>query len=464
MWHADLISEDRIATRGVGSGANSGAPKQAGGACLAHAWARRCACCMVVGFAVTAACSGTAGADVPTDDELRAQGDLMAMFAAQTRSNYERIRTWSGRYDLVDRVLCRELTFKRKADLGKDVDVTDAGPGESVIKGSFIVRRRLRVEFDIDVPGNKLRTSCSQDGMTVIEAADDGDDTEIAVEALPIDSVSIVTPEHYLHTRADAIQPADSDKPDDIRVIRGVVRDPPEVSEAFNKYSSVVDPRIWFGCGGRSFYNNFEVLAGALAKGQDVMLRIKKDTNPANESIYLVDKESFVGSVNGPRMLESYRIDAKVGFHPIEVSEVYPDGTTRTRIRWEYKKVNGVFVPETYVVRKFGTQGDIQFERRAVLANCAINDDIPSDVFTYKGLGVEDGARVADRILGKDGTLLDGKPVLVDKFGTVPSKAASFASARTILVSVNIGILCLVVLWFVNRKARKRRCSESVSP
>jgi len=94
---------------------------------------------------------------------------------------------------------------------------------------------------------------------------------------------------------------------------------------------------------------------------------------------------------------------ANAGYNIISSERICADGKLMQKKSTEYQKINGVYVPikdaeDTYdYSRDFSLQGHTE----RVFKNVRINDAIPTETFTYNNLGLENGDKFEDKIVGK---------------------------------------------------------------
>jgi hypothetical protein len=91
------------------------------------------------------------------------------------------------------------------------------------------------------------------------------------------------------------------------------------------------------------------------------------------------------------KTLEIY-YDSKVGFNPVECDARFCNGYTITQKRWEWQEQDGIFIPKRYDWNCADRTQLITYE----LVESKLNQTIPDEKFTYKGLDVSEGDLIFD--------------------------------------------------------------------
>ena len=389
--------------------------------------------------------------------------DVSSMLASQMRSNFEKIRTWSGKYEYQDSSLMkRELVEKLVEDSPED------SPWKRLKLGRENVPALMRIEvgrivFAIDVESDSFSTAFEvhERRLRDLETLESVESPETGFFQR-----SVVTPEHYLsfeprisHGRFQDIPP--------VGPPRGAAafRDP--VSKAANQtWAIVVDPRDFFGTAeDQKFWDVLEILADAISPGgtseenqEAVAAAITLRTGETDNAVHY--HLEFAGKWEGQDQGKiEWFLNDQAGFNVTEVYNRDPSGQIVSHMALDYQLKDGIFVP-AFVSYAITTEDRkrYRFQRILQLKECVLNEPIDPSQFTYTGLGLKDGDRILDRIEGASFVMEDGVPVKLAEFGQKLEEPAEMGGigplTRLIYVALSVVVLVAVILILRVRRAR----------
>lgn len=403
----------------------------------------------------TAAPGKTPSPDTPRDWRQATPDqtiEILNMLAAQTRGNYEAMRTWRGSYSVHSRtqLSAAQAASELKGNLKKSVD----SPYSKDIS--------FNLEFSIDLRADKIYRRKSQSKLNWIEAKS-GRSLSIP-GIISMNESSVVTAEEYLHFAPDLKHgtfQAVSGHPQ-ARNRRAAFRDPPHDAEGQHR-GDLLDPRLFFGLNPRQKIWEFlemhlRVLRGEHGPELKTKFEERNQVYQAllgNEPWYRLDLR--MTAPDGTTDVAGIAFRANAGFYPVEDSlwKGARGQTLQRRTQWRYTQAGGVYVPAHVVESIYDAQG-LRHERESDLTNCAINEPIDSAQFTYAALGVTDGDLIMDRIDGVCYIEERGKPKKLAKFGEKYDPESELRAGRWLRWSALgagvIGLTILVLVMYIRRR------------
>jgi hypothetical protein len=106
-----------------------------------------------------------------------------------------------------------------------------------------------------------------------------------------------------------------------------------------------------------------------------------------------------------------------VGYNPVIWFSSWekPDGRLADRTEWQWKLVDGAYVPAA-IKHMAHEDGAPETQRDATLEDCVLNQPLDPHQFDYEGLGLKDGDMINDHIDRVYYTLKNGKLVKLGDF------------------------------------------------
>jgi hypothetical protein len=377
------------------------------------------------------------------------------MLAAQMRGNYERIRTWQGRYAVHKRV------YGSAAKFG---DALAAGKVQTRPDSRYVDDLEYTMDFAIDMSSGSIFRSKDSSKLTFLE-----EKTGKRFQFPNVgsrDERSVVTPEHYLHFTGQV--GGKFRGIDDPRAMnrRAAFRDPLKMAER-QHFADLVDPRLLLSeSGDRMFWDvlEFRIKAGRGEIDPKSKMKFERGTHLYQA---MLDGKTWYRTVlelHGPGDSVGFTeivFDPRVCFCPSQTAkwEGKIGGELRFSMTWTYAESGGVFVPEKVSQRGY-EGGQVQYDRDLRLDRNKINEPLAPGQFSYEGLGMKDGDLVMDRIDGVCSILEGGKPQKIANIDEkyLPEESLRAARRRRWLAwGVGSGILAVVlaVAWLRYRKPRK---------
>ncbi len=354
--------------------------------------------------------------DVKPEERLQ----IVERLADQSKGNYEKIKTWKGTYSYIlrqhlDAGFVGQLLAGAQRPAGKAAPVGEAK--------ALIQEFDAAQTFAIDVKANAIYRDVETARMRFFET---GIDKEVTVPNVgPNDHRWIVTPEAYFVFRPKE-RATSSFLPDhpEAKQKRRVERFP--VREAPMREGGELDPRDFFNLGpGSSFWTGMELYAkayrGELGPQQkdavERRLNISAAEGPGGR--WYRDQMAF-DNPGGPMLWMTTLWSPQAGYNPVSTSMALekPDGKIQSKIEWQWKLYDGVYVPSTIDESLFQAPGGgLSRERRATLKECTLNGPLGDHQFDERGMGLADGDIILNHLERVAYIFKDGEPKKLANFG-----------------------------------------------
>jgi RNA polymerase sigma factor (sigma-70 family) len=365
--------------------------------------------------------------DVAPADRLR----IIERLAAQSRGNYEKIKTWRGVYDYVLRENLEEK-FVAQVLAGAFALASKSAPQGRT--GPLLQEFESVLTFAIDIHKDSIYRDIETKRMRFLKT---GTDEEIKVPNVgPPDHRSIVTPESYFyfHPKDRATTAFLPDHPD-AQWKRRVERFP--VHEAQMREGGAPDPRAFFKFDpGNSFWTGMELYAKALRGelGADQKqttedgLRIAQSDGPGGR--WYQDQMGFTNPA-GPMLWVTTLWSPLAGYNPVRmvVAHDKPDGKLESKIEWQWKAVDDIYIPSSIKELAYrSADGGLSKQQETRLKEYVLNRPLGLHQFDERGLGLNDGDLVLNHLERVAYIIKGGEPVRLAKFG---ERSVLHATTRT---------------------------------
>gem|GEM_PF-2856769 len=381
---------------------------------------------------------------------------ILALINDHMQSNYARIQTWKGVYRV--RTIEGQAPAFLKESFGDRLasrDVSKVG-----LESSFHLR------FAIDLPGQRIYRAKKTDLMYWRDLK--SDEQFHIPDTGPSDENSFVAGEEYVHFDPVAVWPEFTyllNNPDAQRK-RAAFREPAEAGKR-KHYADMLDPRDFFSYSQgvpvwgllSSFLDaHHGKLGGETKRIAEQTLKVF-DAEVGDDKIYRLDSEARSSRPDIPVFYTSWVFDGKAGFHP--TGFVTREGTDKKmqEIQWRWKTVDGIFLPEAVLESFTATfSQSMQLWRESELVECSANVPLDADQFTLRGLGLEEGELVIDKIDRAVNIFRDGKTVRLGAFGdqyvAAPPQTLRQSPTRMILIGLNLLLFIGALYWVIRRRKR----------
>jgi hypothetical protein len=377
---------------------------------------------------------------VPVDAKQRLE--VLKFLAAENEANFRKIRTWRGHIRLEDAV-----------DLGDS-------PGESNGAAADAAERPAppampaSIDFVANLASHSLYTSYVREPAGEREPG-----THLFAQR------SVVTPVHFLHLDPNG----NVGKLEEQATVPGLpvigrvaYREETHHAERLMSYSSVVDPQRFFWSSPLPTYEALRGYATRLEETGDFPVTIAK-LEGDGPAVYFVTVGSGMhghGSNRKPARVVTQRLEGSAAFNVTSRVQASGDGQTLEEAEVEYARVDGVFVPTTYHLRKFHRHGGVQLERKFVFVDQEVNKPVEPSTFTFAHLGLQDGERVVDKLEGglriyKKGHLIDPNAPSGAATNSKRRQGAPFSAATSRFPLIILALVGVIVVMSLYRRRRK---------
>lgn len=317
--------------------------------------------------------------------------DILTMISEKTHSNYERIKTWQGEIDATVNAICEGLAAKRILQNKRSC----AGKNAEVVRE----HRRSKIEFVADCEQNFFYAKKTRQNPRQYIDVKTG--KILCERSVPWYQASIGTPEYQINCRPDS-------KRGDSIATRKAIKKAAERNCA-SCSSDVFDPREFFLAIGplwETFPRMIKIINEHGEYGIDgYTLKVEERTDERITEYRI----QIPGRVSPEQYLFITMIfSSEKEFNIISLETTRTDGKLFQRKTWEYELVDGAYLPSKTTKQDFtGENAKLTYKRECIFRNLQINHSIPPETFTYKNLGLKNGDKFIDKILGREYTYQD---------------------------------------------------------
>ena len=313
---------------------------------------------------------------------------VLNMISDKIRGNYERIKTWEGKIEVVTDSIYKgaraERVFKSNTD-GK-------GENPKVIHD----HREQIIEFSVDTDKGFIYTSYCP--TKPLQYTDPESGRDLGSKGVASRRRAIVTPEYQVDCMGDTMRD-------------GVIMSRRAVKQARQKGSTcastthpVFDPRECFIVG-KPIWETFPrvleymELHGELSvDGYALKVEERKDGNDTEYRIQIPGKVSPTDY-----LFMTMVFSGNKGFNIVSYEETDPKTELFERKEsWDYDLFDGVYLPNITTEQIFDRKsGNLSYESTHTYNNLKVNQPIQGETFTYKNLGLKEGDLFIDKIADK---------------------------------------------------------------
>ncbi len=317
--------------------------------------------------------------------------DTFVMLSVLMDANYQGIDTWSGIYDLSERLYSPNRRL---------ADGTDAGPGWQV---SEVV-----VPYTIDAKTGRVRSDYIKAKPSKRVDRRTGED--IPVKFKPREYRTVLTPEHFLHFAPQNLRAQVEGLPriDGFGRARVCRRDRRKAKlDQFH-----VNPLTFFGPGYRRFavtcsaYAKWLLDENSQARRKNTTTLVQRQTDGVTEYLLTIRHPSDDGEGNNHE--ETIVFSSAAGYNALTYRTI-SFGRREVEMSWEYRNDDGIYLPSRHEIRRYNwvnprenepqdADANLVSHRIFKLRESSLNQPIDLEVFKLSSLGVKYGYRVADEI------------------------------------------------------------------
>ncbi|MDR1477986.1 MAG: hypothetical protein LBJ00_03500 [Planctomycetaceae bacterium] len=407
--------------------------------------------CLILAVTV---CGQPQGKDfTPVENPL----DVFKMIGNQSKSNYEKIKTWQGEYEIEE----TNYSGKIAEDFAKSI--------EAVLPPDFCIVQKGMFRFFIDIRKDCLFVDYKQDAVSINEVSGTPIVLNKKSQKLLKDNylkhqITVINPKEVLTFEKKELLasfPELGDRDDRVgRVAFRRIRTPYAVKTIAN----FVDPRSFFTFGDNQFWDfclkvsskERPLYVKSETNESRVYLRRSANGNQNRYQIYL----DFVGRSN---LVFEYIVDGSASFNVTFYANghgsVEKGYVPITKQHCEYSKISDIFLPSVfeYSVGETKYPNVLMLTRKLKLLNAVVNQPVPKELFNIESLGLDDGDRLKDEIKNQLFELVDKEIVPVNSVKKNSGNRQGVATvARLIFIVVGIVLIVIGTVLKVRNKMRHR--------
>lgn len=415
------------------------------------------------------------GSQLQTFQRLSEEESLQALelLSKSIRSNYDKLRTWSGKYQIQDK---QRVTAP---EIYKDIFLTE--PTYPLLRRDY-----GDLTFDIDLPGNKVavdlklkppefnETATGNDvPVRFLNEADGGpslkagpqsnDGTGHGLDGNGFFQQSIVLADEFLSFEPH-LQYGDFEGSKAMKIVgRAAFRNPVEKAKG-QEWGVIPDPRGFFGDGSRYFEEIDRLIkAWTFPESKDYTAKQRQEMRDTIQVFRSKGdaphyyKVVFAPPVTtGKKSLEIGRTySERDGFNPTLAwqGESGTNGIPGLQTTFGYRVESGVHIPVSVVRLSTADKESIKFHRVLKLLETRVNQPIDAAQFTIKRFGLKEGERLVDRI---DGTIRQKQGSEFLDVNTVAVRNKDNFSLQTVALIANIVLVIAALIFIATRMFRRQ--------
>ncbi|MCJ7692179.1 MAG: hypothetical protein MUO22_02030 [Sedimentisphaerales bacterium] len=338
--------------------------------------------------------------------------DFLDVAVALTKANYEKISSWQGKISIQE----NDYYYGKKCRL-LPIDANDPAANSVTIRRSV----SASVEFATDVQNNKLYTELIP--KVKYKALDLDRDVVVKERYSPI--LSIVTSDEYLSYKPNHNYAYDRDTIINGKWVgRKAFRMPVEKVKG-EQWGHVRDPRRYFFPDNKPVWEDLYALSNVITNPSDDIPmgkapQISIAIEEMGDHIKTHIKAGFYGSPNCTNCENEFvyiimTLDSSVELNLIRREVTDKTGKTLQILDIIYEEINGIYVPKSVHFVIFNPSEQKLFDSWITFTKSILNLPISPEKFSYSNLGLKDGDRFIDEILGKEHTYQNGTLIPVTK-------------------------------------------------
>lgn len=328
--------------------------------------------------------------------------DVLAMLAATTYENYEKIKTLKGQVSFEDMIIYRGVYAADRLKQKAGITIKEPNKLADISEGIS--------EFKLDLKKNIL-----------------------------FKNVKWPNPDNFIDFNSNAIYPSLSGAKERTNIITneyelesypytmekdGTVLSRIAEKRKLNKSGIIKDesdPRICFAIG-RPVWELLSQFSSGLRnyyRGDvnvfyDVVLE-KKQT--AKGSSYRVQLKN----PGATQPFEVFVLDGEKGFNPTYIEVINDNGVKISEITTDFNEINGIFLPiQRQVLQYDGNDGLLRRQSDSTFRDLQVNISFPENTFSINNLGLKNGEKFVDKIAGKEYKYQDANFVPIAEPNNLP--------------------------------------------
>jgi hypothetical protein len=338
--------------------------------------------------------------------------EILTMIDGRVEENYDRIKTWRGKVNMVFNNAYKGDEVKR---LYEEMLVDKPLPDE------IIDHVELKKEFAVDVNKGLLYESTYPDAQQHIIDAQTNKNLKLNDLVQIGGGSKILTPDYHINCK-------ELKNRDGIIVGRKVIKQkrPAGKLTCQSNLPPVFDPRDTIRIFGDIQEDTFAPLGGTFAKYLKFF-----DKNPLVDGYPTITvEECLLGDIKKYRitligleedgdgktvhLFNKLVCSSEAGFNVVSYSYAVASGKILREKTFEYDLFNGVYLPVQKIDLSFDySTGNLKQQNTITFFNEKVNEPISEDIFTYKNLDLQDGDKFIDKIEGKEYKYQDANLVFV---------------------------------------------------
>lgn len=333
--------------------------------------------------------------------------EILTMISERTKSNYEQIRCWQGKLEVVTEYLYEG--DRAKEMFSKKIKASGEAPKK------LCEIRETNIDFSLDAEKELLYVKYYNDSVKPLRYIDLENGKDLEAKGILATRAVVLTPGYKIECKTATMR-------DGVVTSRIAVRNARPKNASGCEEHAVYDPRRFLSNGEQIWEFFPELLESIKKNGQysfgEFNLQIEERKIGDTTDYHVIMPSRVQGDEN--ILLIEMIFSENNGFNIISYEMVYHKvedvNIVIKRERLEYKKFDEVYVTCQKLEQTFDIpSGKLKKERTITFKNQKVNEPIPTKTFTYKNLGLKNGDAFIDKIMEMEYIYQDEELIPVTK-------------------------------------------------
>jgi len=351
--------------------------------------------CVLAGFSNAEALDNDMASEFSPVDSNRVP-EVLTMISESTKNNYEKIKSWQGKLDIVTEYLY-------DGDRAKEIFAEDINASCEAPK-KLLEHRETDIEFYLDAENELLYVEYYNDSAKPLRYIDLENSRDLEAKGVLATRRAILTPEYQIDCTAETMR-------DGVVTSRKAVKNARPKTGSGCEGHPVYDPRGSLSVG-EPVWEFFPMLidyikehGGYSVGGVDFQVEERK-TEDTND--YRIIMPARIQQGDEKFLIHEMVFSGENGFNIVSYETAYRNKNDLNkiilkRVILKYKVYDDVYVTHHRLEKVYEPQdGELNTEKTIIFKGQKVNESIPKQTFTYENLDLKNGDKFVDTIEGKE--------------------------------------------------------------
>ncbi len=320
--------------------------------------------------------------------------DILTMISNRTKSNFEQIKTWQGKLEIVTDYIYVD-------DRAKEVFTENTKYSGQAPK-KLLEHRETNIEFSLDAENELLYVEYYSDSAKPLLYIDLENGKDLEAKGILGNREAILTPEYQIDCIADTMR-------DGVIMSRRAVKQSCPNSSKCSGHP-VYDPRGSLSIGDQIWEFFPRIVEHIKKHGKfsvgEFDLQVEERKTEDTNDYRIIMPSRIQGDEN--YLFHEMVFSGDNGFNVVSFETTYQNGKDANKITFkkvvlEYTRLDDVYIPCHRSEQTFDVpSGKLEREQKITFKNQKVNEAIPTKTFTYKNLNLKNDDKFIDKILDKE--------------------------------------------------------------